>query len=133
MAASSTKRRRVRAFLTISERELSAALALLPAHPTEAIFLLQQSVEKIARAMLEDEEVPASKTHSLAALADLLPADHPFQVRLRELDPLSGAATRYRYPGSTGRVFEVEAAEVQSAAAKVTELLRDAKSYFGEA
>jgi len=132
MAANSTKRRRVQAFLTISERELSAALDLLPAHPTESIFLLQQSVEKIARAMLEEEEVFASKTHSLAALADMLPGDHPFQGRLRELDPLSGAATRYRYPGSTGRVFDVEAAEVQSVAAQVIDLLRDAKIHLGE-
>ena len=49
-------RRRVEAFLQLAEEEFSAAERLQSPLPRQALYFLQQTVEKLVRAALEDEE-----------------------------------------------------------------------------
>jgi hypothetical protein len=72
------------------------------------MFHLQQSVEKLVRALIEAEGGVAGPTHNIGALADLLATSHPLRDSLKPLHELSVAATRYRYPTSGGNVFEFE-------------------------
>lgn len=130
MDANSTKRQRIVAFLSIARKERGAAERLAEEFPGQAMFFAQQAVEKIARACLEGEEIPASRTHGLAALAMLLPAGHPFRDRLRDLDDLSTAATRYRYPSAYGREFETKPGEILPLLKTIGDLERDAAAYL---
>lgn len=95
---------RVAAFLIIADEERTAARALLAGHPRQAAYLRQQAAEKAARALLEHAKVPFGTSHNLGQMAEALPASHPLRTRVMDLDVLSPAATRYRYPSPTGRL-----------------------------
>jgi len=75
-SASDLRRRRIAAFLQIADEEAQAAATLLGLLPRQCAFFQQQCVEKLLRAVLEAEDVPAGPTHNLRTLADLLPRDH---------------------------------------------------------
>jgi HEPN domain-containing protein len=92
----------------LAKRDLEAARLLAQRLPEEAMFHVQQSVEKFVRALVEAEAGVAGPTHNIRALADLLPANHPLHDSLRPLHEVSLAATRYRYPTSGGTIFEHE-------------------------
>ena len=101
-------RKRIAAFIKIALREIESARLLATQSPEDAMFHLQQSVEKLVRALIEAEMAVAGPTHNIAALADLLPTFHPLLNQLKPLYELSVAATRFRYPTSGGNVFEFE-------------------------
>ena len=56
-------RRRVEAFLQLAEEEFSAAERLQSPLPRQALYFLQQTVEKLVRAALEDEEIVVGTSH----------------------------------------------------------------------
>jgi HEPN domain-containing protein len=95
---------RVRAYLQLAAEELTAARTLATGSPRQAVYYLQQSVEKIARAVLAHEGVDFGIGHNLARMAHALPDGHSWREKIAAFDHLSPASTRYRYPGPTGRL-----------------------------
>ncbi len=98
------KQARIASFLQLASEEIEAARQLLPTLPNQSAFFMQQSVEKLLRAVLEQEECLAGITHSIEALAALLPAQHPLRAVFMSFDVISGAATRFRYPTEVGNL-----------------------------
>lgn len=90
-------------FLAIAREELEAAASLLPRHPSQAAFFVQQAAEKLLKAVLTAENLNFPKSHQLGALAALLPGDHPWRADLAALDRLTAYATALRYPLQNGR------------------------------
>lgn len=98
---------RVRSFLLLSREEFEAAKELQSNHRRQSVYLLQQAVEKALRGILEMEAKVAGPMHSIRGLAELLTRNHPLRDAFLELDPLSAAATRYRYPTASGTVVDI--------------------------
>ncbi len=125
----SVQSRRIGAFLQLAEEELLAAKLLMQHAPRQAAYLCQQCAEKVARAVLTDAGVPFGTGHSLEQMAAALPEAHPWIERIRALEKHSPAATRYRYPSSTGRLFDLPASQdIQEDVDELTELVKDART-----
>ncbi|WP_158280172.1 HEPN domain-containing protein [Azospirillum sp. TSH100] len=90
--------------MTLAEEEAGAAEQLIEAFPRQAAYQLQQSVEKVARAILAYENIAFGTSHNLGQMAAALTVDHPWRDALMEFDRLSPAATRNRYPAPGGRI-----------------------------
>jgi HEPN domain-containing protein len=114
---------RVAAFMTLSREELAAAEKLKDILPRQAAYFLQQAVEKMVRAVLEHEGIPAGTAHNLHYLAGLLPSEHALRSRFAAFEHLSAAATRYRYPSPSGSLSRVSAEDVGREFASVAGLL----------
>ena len=121
--------KRVEAFLKIADEEFDAAERLSGPLPRQAFYFLQQSVEKLVRAVLEFEDLAAGTTHSLAYLAGLLPAEHGLRESFKDFEHLSSASTRYRYPSSTGVVHEVSRALVRDNLGEVGKLRAEVRAF----
>ncbi len=104
---------RVDAFLQIAFEEREAALRLADPLPRQAIYFVQQAVEKLLRAVLEAEGVPAGVSHNLRYLCELFSEEHALKAIFMEFEPLSAASTRYRYPSVTGKLSAPAADDVQ--------------------
>jgi HEPN domain-containing protein len=125
-------RSRITAFLQLADEELRAARLLSVEAPRQAAYLCQQCAEKIARAVLTHAGVPFGTGHNLGQMASALPDSHPWRERLAALDKHSPAATRFRYPSPTGRIFDPPAAERLSAdIAELAALLADSRADLG--
>ncbi len=111
--------KRVKAFLQIADEELR-----------QAEYFLQQAVEKLIRATLEAEGVPAGTAHNLSFLAGLLPASHALRARFAEFEHLSSASTRYRYPTGAGSVPTISSEEVAKDLTRVRQLRLDVLEYL---
>ena len=124
--------RRVSAFLQLAEEELAAARLLETAGPRQAAYFCQQSAEKLARAILAKAGVPFGTGHGLARMAESLPESHPWRPKLESLDKHSPAATRYRYPTQTGRLFDPpDVDRLRADIAELERLLDDARGELG--
>ena len=130
-------RRRVEAFLVIAAEELDASRRLQLALPRQAEYFLQQTAEKLLRAVLEVESIGAGVGHGLADLAHRLPEGHFLRDRFKSFDHLSAASTMYRYPTAGGRVASVSAQkvaeELSSVEALDTEVRGFCRDRLGEA
>jgi hypothetical protein len=120
---------RIASFLTIADDEFTGATTLINALPRQAAFLMQQTVEKLARAVLEREGIPAGPTHSIEALAGMPPRGHALRERLASFDDLSGAATRYRYPTETGALREPDMSRLPGRLADIETLRREVVAF----
>jgi hypothetical protein len=121
---------RIAAFLQLADEELNAARMLPGTARRQAAYFCQQSAEKIARAILTHEGVLFGTGHNLGQMAASLPPDHPWRDKLNALDKHSPAATRYRYPGPTGRLAEPpSAARLQDDIRELSSLLEDARRF----
>ena len=98
--------------------------------PRQALYFLQQTVEKLIRATLEAADIPAGTAHSLSFLAGLLPTGHPSAEKFLDFDHLSAASTRYRYPTEAGTVRTISAAEVEDELRRVVALKGEALAYL---
>ena len=96
------KQARIASYMQIAADELAGARQLMDTLPRQSAFFMQQCVEKLLRAVLENDEYLAGNTHSIEALARLLPDHHLLKALFASFDDLSGAATRYRYPTERG-------------------------------
>lgn len=68
--------------------------------------------------------------HNLGQMAEASPTDHPFKARIKALDELSTATTKFRYPSPTGRLANLPSATMlRRTLDDVAGLLRDAKTY----
>jgi HEPN domain-containing protein len=88
--------------MTLAFEELKAAEMLLESLPRQSAFFQQQAAEKLLRAVLEVENIPAGPTHNLRTLADLLDKDHALRPEFLAVEDWSSAATRFRYPSGSG-------------------------------
>jgi HEPN domain-containing protein len=121
---------RIAAFLQLAQEELDSARALRVTARRQAAYFCQQSAEKIARAILTHAGALFGTGHNLGQMAATLPADHPWRDKLNALDKHSPAATRYRYPGPTGRLAEPPSAErLQEDIRELAALLEEARRY----
>src|SRR5271168_1619027 len=102
MTAADHRRRRIATFLTLADEEMKAAEVLLETFPRQSAFFQQQAAEKLVRAVLEVEGIPAGPTHNLRTLTDLLGGGHELRADFLAVEELSSAATRFRYPGGHG-------------------------------
>lgn len=99
--------RRIAAFFDLADRGLKSADALLRNGQLEdAAYFAQQIVERVARALLTKAGIPFGTSHNLGQMASALPAGRPFKSRINKFDELSSAATKYRYPTSSGWLQE---------------------------
>jgi len=63
-------------------------------------FHAQQAVEKYLKGLIQEHEIPFSKTHDLSVLLDLiLPVFPELNVLSDDLEWLSSFAVEFRYPG----------------------------------
>jgi hypothetical protein len=63
-----------------------------------AAYHCQQAAEKLVKAVLSASAIPFPKSHDIAALVGLLPADHPLKSHLKVLEKLTPYGVAYRYP-----------------------------------
>jgi HEPN domain-containing protein len=68
------------------------------------VYHLEQSAEKIIRAILASEEVNAPANHLLDRFVAAIPDVNPFKKRLEEVVDLMDYATTYRYATTKGRI-----------------------------
>ena len=125
------KQKRINSFLTIADEEFAAAEKLQAPLPKQAQYFLQQTVEKLIRAILESEEVVAGMTHNLFMLAGMLPLEHTLRERFQEFEHLSSASTRYRYPSGGGGTHSITAAEVARILEDVRKLKLEVEAFLG--
>jgi HEPN domain-containing protein len=91
-----------RSFFVIAEEELSAARRLAPTHPRQAAFYVQQTAEKLLKALLTAEGVGFPYDHNLDRLSGLLPESNELKVYFRPFARFSAWATSHRYPTPHG-------------------------------
>jgi len=127
-------RERTAAFLRLAEEELAAASSLSVTGPRQAAYFCQQCAEKIARAILTHAGALFGTGHNLGQMASALAPTHPWHDKLNALDKHSPAATRYRYPGPTGRLANPPSIEqLREDIAELSGLLEEARRYTGVA
>ncbi len=122
--------RKIDAFLTIADEEFAAAKQLAPLLPRQSAYFMQQSIEKLVRAVLEADEIVAGMTHNLRYLADLLGQDHPLKSAFISFDDLTPASTRYRYPSPSGALAPVKAESVMARFSEVESLTEQVRRYI---
>ena len=121
----------IASYFQLAEEGLKAANILLRADQfRDATYFAQRVTERIARALLTHAGRAFGTAHNLGQMAAALPADHPFMSRIKALDELSTAATKFRYPSPTGRLASPPPADVlRRTLDDIEVLLRDAKAY----
>jgi len=87
-----------RQFILIAREELAAARLLAPALPRQAAFFVQQTAEKLLKAVLAAENIVFGKHHNLEALTGQLPDDNVMKADFGRLARFSPYATEHRYP-----------------------------------
>ena len=128
------QRDRIAAFLNLAQEELDAASWLVERSPRQSAYLVQQSAEKLARAILTHADVKFGIGHNLAQMAEALPADHPWIEKILPLDRHSPAATRYRYPTMAGRLLDPPTtSELKRDVAALADPLVEARQFLGKA
>jgi HEPN domain-containing protein len=132
-SAAEHRRRRIAAFLQLAEEEMRAAETLVSVLPRQSAFFQQQCVEKLLRAVIESEDIPAGPTHNLRTLADLLPREHKLKATFLAFEELSSAATRYRYPSGSGDAPKVSAETVRERQGRLASLRETVQAFLNAA
>lgn len=125
---------RVASFLQLADEGLRTANLLLQEEQfRDAAYFAQQVAERIARALLDHAGVPFGTSHNIGQMAASLPQGHSFKNALLDLDELSPAATKYRYPTPSGRLADPPPAEdLRFALDRLAALLNEARAYVSE-
>jgi HEPN domain-containing protein len=123
---------RIAAFIALAEDELEAARLLAAGQRRQAAFYLQQSAEKLARAILTAAGIPFGTSHNIGQMAATLPAEHPWRAKILALDRHSPAAARFRYPTPGGRLPEPPSRErIEQDVAELARLIAEARADLG--
>lgn len=130
--------KRIASFMVLARDELKAAKLLASEASRPGMFMAQQSVEKLLRAVIEAEDHRAGTTHNIRELAGLLGPSHELYGDFIAFDSLSTAATRYRYPVGYGTLAHEPAPEsllgiteeIDALVAKVARFLADRQLSF---
>lgn len=129
---SSRQRDRISAFMRLAEEELEVASWLVEKAPRQCAYLVQQSAEKMARAILAAAGVEYGTGHNLGQMATALPAGHPWIDKILPLNRHSPAATRYRYPSVGGRLLDPPSSKrLGQDVAELKDLLEEARQFLG--
>ncbi|MGL5115700.1 MAG: HEPN domain-containing protein [Beijerinckiaceae bacterium] len=116
--------------MEIALRDLKNARLLFKESPDDSAFFLQQSSEKLLRALLEFEGIAAGKTHDIDDLAALLPDGHRWKQPFKEISRVSSSATRYRYHTNAGNVMHVDPRELGEDFSDIETLARDVSAWL---
>jgi HEPN domain-containing protein len=96
----------------------------------DSAYHAQQVAEHVARALLTHAGKPFGTSQNLGQMAEVLPVDHPFKIRIKAFDQLSPAATKFRYPSPTGRLADPPSIDaIRKILDDLATLLRDARTY----
>jgi HEPN domain-containing protein len=88
------------------------------------MFHAQQAAEKALKAFLALHDVPFRKTHNLVELGRQCTAlDATLVAIVKEAEPLTQYAWRFRYPGETRDPHQAEAEQALATARKVYEAI----------
>ncbi|MCY1012711.1 HEPN domain-containing protein [Nannocystis pusilla] len=98
---------RIAGFLRVAHEDLAGARLLAAANNRNAIYLCEQSAEKLIKAILTSEGIHVGIKHELDVLVDKLPDENPIKSSLRDIEYLGAYATSYRYPTDDGKVRRV--------------------------
>ena len=121
--------KRVQALLALADEDLGAARILIGFSMRTARYHVQQSAEKLVKALLEHRGINPGREHRFELLAEMLPEGDPWRSRIQSLDELSPAATTHRYPTSEGRILPPPSRElVEREIAMVAQLVLDIKA-----
>ena len=131
MTAHPHRLKRIRSFITLASDELKAVKLLSQEVPRPALFLAQQVVEKLLRAVIEAEDQRAGSTHNIRELVGIIGSKNLM------FDDLSSASSRYRYPVGSGGLadippeaeFMVRIDEIDRLFSKVIRYLRERTLY----
>lgn len=93
--------------MILAQDELRAVRLLSHEVRRPALFLAQQVVEKLLRAVIEAEDERAGPTHNIRELVAILGANHSLYDAFIAFDDLSSASSRYRYPVGSGGLAEI--------------------------
>jgi HEPN domain-containing protein len=115
--------------LTLANEEMKAAEMLLETLPRQSAFFQQQAAEKLLRAVLEVEGIPAGPTHNLRTLTDLLDADNAMKPEFLAVEEWSSAATRFRYPSGSGAALSIPAETLSDRQRRLLALQRVVSSF----
>lgn len=96
--------KRVRAYLELAAKDVEAAELLLAGGNRYAAYHVQQSVEKVTKALLLARGVEAGIEHRHRRAMQALPVDDVWPERLRPFVGYSAYATAFRYPTPGGRI-----------------------------
>jgi HEPN domain-containing protein len=96
--------KRVRAYLELATKDVEAAELLLAGGNRYAAYHVQQSVEKITKALLLARGIEAGIEHRLEELYRRFPDGDAWPERLRSFVAYSAYATAFRYPTPGGRI-----------------------------
>jgi HEPN domain-containing protein len=129
--------KRIASFMMLARDELKAAKLLASQASRPGMFMAQQSVEKLLRAVIEAEDHRAGTTHNIRELAAILGSSHVLYDDFLAFDSLSTAATRYRYPIGSGALAQEPppdsllgiTEEIDTLFAKVARFLADRQLY----
>jgi len=117
--------------LRIAFADLSGAKLLAAADNRNAPYLCEQAAEKLIRAVLTSEGIPAGTGHMLAEMVKKLPDANPVKPALAALADLAGYATAYRYSTSSRIPPSPSARELAEDLARVESALNDIAARFG--
>jgi HEPN domain-containing protein len=96
--------KRVRAYLELATKDVEAAELLVAGGNRYAAYHVQQSVEKVTKALLLARGVEAGTEHRLEELCKRFPDGDAWPERLRPFVGYSAYATAFRYPTPGGRI-----------------------------
>ena len=137
MTAHPHRLKRIRSFITLAGDELKAVKLLSQEVPRPALFLAQQVVDKLLRAVIEAEDQRAGPTHNIRELVGIIGSKNPLYDDFLMFDDLSSASSRYRYPVGSGGLadippeaeFMVRIDEIDRLFSKVIRYLRERTLY----
>lgn len=110
--------------------DLLGAKLLATADNRNAPYLCEQAAEKIIRAVLTSEGIPAGTGHMLAEMVRKIPNENPLKPALTTLTELAGYATAYRYSTSSRIPPSPSKEEVAGDLARVESILHDTAGSF---
>lgn len=90
-----------RSFVVIAKDDLMAARMLAEGLPRIAAFHVQQTAEKLLKAMLTALGVEFGRHHKIDLLAAQLPDDHPLSPDFRDFSRFTPYGAEHRYPSQT--------------------------------
>ena len=133
MSGADLRRRRISSFLVLASEEMKAAEMLLEPLPRQGAFFQQQAAEKLLRAVLEVEGIPAGPTHNLRTLAELLPRGHAMRTEFIAVEEFSSAATPFRYPGGRGDAPRADSEPLRVRQGQLSMLRTAVEAFVGRA
>lgn len=92
--------------LRVAKEDLDGARLLSSRGNRNAIYLCEQSAEKVILAVITSEGKHGNIKHRLDEMVMLVPHANPLKPMLQAIEDLGAFATTYRYPSAAGRIKE---------------------------